>query len=167
MNLFGPPVASRRAGMGRLIKVLPKRGCMKRSWRSLQYGVALMVFGVVAAYAGPGQGHTTGRPIYRPKTETTINAVVQEIREVPGPRRGTGTHLTVKVGNDAYDVRVGPTWYVTQEKFAFAKDDQIEVTGSKVKYQGSDAIIARQIKKDGSTLTLRDAQGTPLWSRRM
>lgn len=144
---------------------------MKRSWRSLQYGVlvgtALMVFGVVRAYAQPGQGQTTGRPIYNPKTETTINAVVQEIREVPGPRRGTGTHLTVKVGNDAYDVHVGPTWYVTQEKFAFAKGDQIEVTGSKVKYQGSDAIIARQIKKDGSTLTLRDAQGTPLWSRRI
>ncbi|HEX8836259.1 MAG TPA: hypothetical protein VF748_04925 [Candidatus Acidoferrum sp.] len=106
---------------------------------------ALMVFGVVRAYARTGQGQATGRPMYNPKTETTIDAEVQEMREVAGPRRGTGTHLTVKVGNDAYDVHVGPTWYVTQEKFAFAKGDQIEVTGSKVKYQGAECKLSAQM----------------------
>jgi len=103
--------------------------------------------------------------MYDPKTETTFKAVVQEVKEVPGPGRGTGTHLTVKSGDDVYDVHIGPTWYLRQQNYAFAKGDHVEVTGSKVKYQEADAIIARQIKKDGGTWTLRDAQGVPLWSR--
>ena len=116
-------------------------------------------------YAGPNQTRGTRTPTYDPKTETTISGVVQEVKEISGPGRSTGTHLTVKAGNDSYEVHLGPTWYLTKEKYTFAKDDQVEVTGSKVKYQGADTIIARQVKKVGNTWTLRDSQGTPLWSR--
>jgi hypothetical protein len=116
-------------------------------------------------YAGPNQMRRTGTPTYDPKTETTIRGVVQEVREVPGPGRSTGTHLTVKAGNDLYEVHMGPTWYLTKEKYAFVKGDQLEVTGSKVEYQDADTIIARQVKKDGKTWTLRDSHGIPLWSR--
>ena len=140
--------------------------------RNLQYllaiGAMVVVVGAMQAYAQSGQGQMTGCPgcpMYDPKTETTINGDVQEVKEISGPGKRTGTHLTVKAGNDVYDVHVGPTWYLTEENYAFAKGDQVEVIGSKVKYQGADAIIARQIKKDGNTWALRDAQGVPLWSR--
>ena len=140
--------------------------------RNLQYvliiGTMLVAFGALRAYAQPGSGQTAGCagcPMYDSKTEMTITGTVQEVKELPGYGRGTGTHLTVKAGNDLYDVHVGPTWYLTQEKYAFAKGDHLDVIGSKIKYQGADALIARQIKKDGSTLTLRDDQGVPLWSR--
>lgn len=116
-------------------------------------------------YAGPSQTRGTRTPTYDPKTETTISGVVQEVKEVPGPGRRTGTHLMVKAGDDLYEVHMGPTWYLTQQKYTFAKRDQVEVTGSKVRYHRSDAIIARQVKKDGNTWTLRDSQGIPLWSR--
>jgi hypothetical protein len=33
-----------------------------------------------------------------------------------------------------------------------------------VKIEGADALIAREVKKGGKTLTLRDAQGVPAWS---
>ena len=146
--------------------------------RNLQYAVlitaVLVVLGAMRAHAQSEQGQMTGCPgcpTYDPKTETTIKGTVQEVKEVPGygmgmhQGSGTGTHLTVKTDNDVYDVHVGPTWYLTREKYAFAKGDQVEVIGSKVKYQGADSIIARQIKKDGNTWTLRNAQGVPLWSR--
>ena len=94
-----------------------------------------------------------------------INGAILEVKEASGRSRGIGTHLTVKAGNDVYDVHVGPTWYLTREKYSFAKGDQVEVIGSRVKYQDAEAIIARQIKKGGDTWTLRDAQGVPLWSR--
>ena len=47
-----------------------------------------------------------------------------------------------------------------------AKGDQIEVIGSKIKYQDADALIAREVKKAGKVLTLRHARGFPVWSRR-
>jgi hypothetical protein len=43
--------------------------------------------------------------------------------------------------------------------------DQIEVIGSKVKYQGADALVAREVRKGGKALTLRNVQGIPQWSR--
>lgn len=125
----------------------------------------MVALSAVVAYGQPRQGRGTGSPTYDPKTETTITGVIQEVKEVSGPGRGTGTHLIVKAGNEVDDIHVGPTWYLKQQKYAFAKDDQIEVIGSKVKYQGADVIIARQVKKAGNTWTLRDAQGIPVWSR--
>jgi hypothetical protein len=72
--------------------------------------------------------------------------------------------LIVKTDKETLEVHLGPTAFLEKEKFTFAKGDQIEVTGSKVKIEGADALIAREVKKGGKTLTLRDAQGVPAWS---
>jgi hypothetical protein len=47
----------------------------------------------------------------------------------------------------------------------FAKGDQVEVIGSKVKGTDTEVVIAREVKKDGKVLTLRNAQGIPAWRR--
>jgi hypothetical protein len=80
-----------------------------------------------------------------------------------GRRNHMGLHLTLKTENATYTVLVGPVQFVKDKGFAFAKGDEIEVTGSKVKY--GDALIAREIKKGDKTLTLRNEQGIPEWSR--
>jgi hypothetical protein len=105
-------------------------------------------------------------PIYDTKTEMTISGVVQEVKEVPGPGRSNGLHLVLKGDAATYEVHVGPTWYLSQKKYTFAKGEQIEVTGSKVTCQGSDVVVARQVKKDRNAWMLRDEKGVPLWSRR-
>lgn len=110
--------------------------------------------------AGPWQGMAK----YDPKTETTIQATVEEVKQVTGKRGWNGTHLMVKTETGPLDVHVGPAAYVTSQQFSFAKGDQIEVTGSKVKLQDADVLLAREIKKDGKTLVLRDAQGFPKWA---
>jgi hypothetical protein len=46
---------------------------------------------------------------------------------------------------------------------AFKADDQIEVTGSKVKQDGADLTLAREVLKGGETLTLRFKDGKPAW----
>jgi hypothetical protein len=74
--------------------------------------------------------------MYDPKTRTTINGVVQEAKEIAGPGKGTGTHLTIKSRDAVYSVHVGPTWYLTQKNYTFAKGDHVEVVGSKVNHQG-------------------------------
>jgi hypothetical protein len=133
--------------------------------KPLLLAAVLTVLSAISALGQADQGPGKRSPIYDPKTETTITGAIQEVKEVPGPGRGTGTHLIVKAGDEVSDIHVGPTWYLKQQNYAFAKGDQIEVLGSKVKYQGADVIVARQIKKEGNTWTLRDTQGIPVWSR--
>lgn len=48
--------------------------------------------------------------------------------------------------------------------FSFRPGDEVEVLGSKVKLGNSEAVIAREIKKEDKRLMLRDAQGIPQWA---
>jgi DNA/RNA endonuclease YhcR with UshA esterase domain len=41
----------------------------------------------------------------------------------------------------------------------FVPGDQVEVLGSKFQFQGSDDLIARQIKRGNETFIFRDRQG--------
>ncbi|MGC2831882.1 MAG: hypothetical protein WB627_06570 [Candidatus Acidiferrum sp.] len=133
---------------------------------SLLLATGLAVVSAISAFGQARQGPSGQTTMYDAKTETTITGVIQEVKEVAGPGRSTGTHLVVKAGDEVENIHVGPTWYLKEKNYAFAKGDQIEVIGSKVKIQGAEAIIARQIKKGESTWTLRDERGIPLWSRR-
>ena len=130
------------------------------------FWVVLMALAVF--WAGPAfalsQIRSSAQRVYNPKTETTVKGTVEKVTEIGEPR-WTGTHLTLRTGGQAYDVHVGPTAYVAKSGFTFAVGDQIEVTGSKIKFDGVDAIVAREIKKNGSILTLRDRSGIPSWSR--
>lgn len=43
-----------------------------------------------------------------------------------------GTHSTLKARDETREVMLGPAKYITGKGFAFAKDDAVEVTGSKI-----------------------------------
>jgi hypothetical protein len=70
----------------------------------------------------------------------------------------------LKTDQGMFDVHIGPASFVAKEQLTIAKGDELEVVGSKVKHDGSDAIIARTVKKGGKTTTLRNQKGIPLWS---
>ena len=124
--------------------------------------ILLAVF-VSAVLAQAQRGSGMGMPNYDPKTETTVAGAVQEVQQhqMMGHQ---GTHLIVKTNTGELEIHLGPSSYLTQHQFSFAKGDQVEVAGSMVKMGGKDALLARQIKKDGKTLVLRNAQGIPAWS---
>jgi hypothetical protein len=110
------------------------------------------------------QMHRGAVPMYNSATEVTLKGSVESIKQVMGPQGWGGTHLSLKADKESIDVHVGPSWFLRQNKMNFAKGDQIEVTGSRVKFGNNDALIAREIKKSGETFTLRNAQGLPAWS---
>ncbi len=128
----------------------------------------LFIFIMLAAFAtavlAQGRGPGSGRPIYDPKTEVTLKGTVDDVMQQPFQGRRNGTHLMLKTESETVEVHLGPTAYVQQKGFTFAKGDQVELIGSRVKLNGQDVVIARQITKDKQTLTLRDAQGFPAWS---
>ncbi len=111
-------------------------------------------------------GPPASAPRYDPSTEVTLAGSVEAVTQVTSPKGRGGTHLTLKTEKETIDVHVGPSGYLTRKQISFAKGDQIEVTGSRVKFGDTDALIAREIKKGEQTFTLRNAQGIPLWSRR-
>ena len=136
-----------------------------KSWISLLIGASLaFTFATTAAFA-QGRGYGTGMSRYDPKTQVTVKGTIEDVQQQTGRRSWSGTHLILKTDAATFDVHVGPSSYIAQQKFAFAKGDVIEVVGSKVTIADKEALLAREITKDGKTLVLRNAQGIPQWSR--
>jgi hypothetical protein len=81
-----------------------------------------------------------------------------------GPRGWQGTRLFVKTETVMIEVHVGPAGYIASQQFSFAAGDSVEVTGSGAKMLDQDVLLAREIKKEGKTLVLRNPQGVPYWS---
>ncbi len=130
-----------------------------------RYFIGLIaVVGVTSRlWAQRGRG---GGPLYDVKSEVKITGTVQEVQQFSGRSGGTGTHLVLSTDAGTLDVHVGPTAYIAQQQFSFAKGDSIEVLGSKINLSGTDTLLAREITKGGKTLSLRDKDGFPLWSGR-
>ena len=127
---------------------------------------------------GPGSGRSMHGPLYDPASETTVKGTVKEVQQLTGrpvvgptgtmgstcPRGWSGTHLTLLTDQGALIVHVGPTAYLASKNFSISKGDDLTITGSKMQYQGSDFLIAREITKGGQVPILRDTKGFPLWS---
>jgi DNA/RNA endonuclease YhcR with UshA esterase domain len=125
--------------------------------------IALLVLPFAFAQRGPGPGQQAR--IYNPANETTVKGTVEEVKTVTGRRGWSGTHLTLKTADKTFNVHLGPSSFLKEKGFNVAKGDQIEVTGATAEVRGSEALIAREVKKGSATLALRDAQGIPKWSR--
>ena len=105
-------------------------------------------------------------PMYNVATEVTLTGTINEIQTMTGPAGQGGVHLMLKTSTETIRVNLGPSWFLTQEKYAFAKGEAVTVTGSRVKMDASEVVIAREIKKGTQTMTFRDAKGFPKWSGR-
>jgi hypothetical protein len=109
------------------------------------------------------QGPRGGRHWYDSKSEVTIHGVVEKVDRVNYPHaRGTGIRLTVKSDTETYAVRVGPASFV-EKTMTFKDGDKVQILGSSVMMREKPMVIAREIQKDGKTLTLRDKNGYPAW----
>jgi len=63
-------------------------------------------------------------------------------------------------------VHRGPTAFLTETKVALLKGDTVEIVGSRIALAGETVLLAREVRKDDSVWTLRDATGLPLWRGR-
>ena len=73
-------------------------------------------------------------------------------------------HLTVTSGADTIDIYLCPKAFLDDMGATFVKGDEVTVTGSKIKQDGSDLILAREVVKGTDTLMLRDDKGKPVWT---
>ena len=102
--------------------------------------------------------------MYDPQTVETVNGEVVGVSEAP-PLKGmsNGVHLKLKTDKETLSVHLGPSWYIMNQDTRIDLKDKIEVTGSRVTFDGMPAIIAAEVKKGDEILRLRD-DGYPRWS---
>lgn len=125
---------------------------------------------VPALIAQSAQGGRGSGPMYDTHSEVTLTGTVENVQTMAGPGRGGqgtgGTHLILKTAAESLEVHLGPTWFLTERNVSVAKNDALEITGSKITLDDKPVLLARQIKKGEQTVALRDESGRPLWSGR-
>ncbi len=123
--------------------------------------------------AGSGGGIAAASPLswqgprYDPDTVTTLRGTIAAIEIEPAQSgRHGGVHLMIEAEGKTTEVHLGPTWFVNEQDVKLAKGDRVEVVGSVAATDKGKYLIAREVKKGGAVLKLRDAQGLPAWAGR-
>jgi len=107
-----------------------------------------------------------GLPKYDLHTETKIKGVVETVNLLSVGTRKDFTELVIKTGDDSSHIYLCPKPFEEEMGISFTKGDQIAVTGSKVKQDTADVILARELVKGTDTLLFRDDKGKPVWDAR-
>jgi len=108
----------------------------------------------------------SGFPKYDLHSEIKTKGVVDEIKVLPWGTRKDVTQLIIKSGDDKVLVYVCPKPFQEEMGISFSKGDEVSVTGSKVKLDASDVILARELVRGEETLLFRDDKGNPVWDWR-
>jgi hypothetical protein len=108
----------------------------------------------------------TDSPKYDLQSETKMKGIVDEVKLPAKGSEKDAAHLLVKSGADVIDIYLCPKSFLDDMGVTFSKGDEIALTGSKVKAEGADLILAREVVKGNDTVVLRDGKGDPVWSWR-
>ena len=99
------------------------------------------------------------------RSEAVFKGTVEGVHDHQCPvSGGLGTHLTLKQPDGSLiEVHLALSRFVRQYELVFQNGDVVEVTGVKVKFDGTDAIFGRKIKRGDDEFLFRDTDGKPLW----
>jgi hypothetical protein len=124
--------------------------------------LALVSTCLVCALTLLAQKSQTG-PKYDSHAETKMKGVVEELRLPPKGSEKEIAHLLVKNDTETIDVYLCPKSFFDDMGMGFSKGDELSLTGSRVKQDGADVILVREVVKGNDTFVLRDAKGSPVW----
>jgi hypothetical protein len=126
----------------------------------------LLLLCATLAPAQKAPSNESGFPKYDLHSEIKTKGIVDEVKMLPWGARKDVTQLVIKSGDDKVFVYICPKPFQEEMGFSFSKGDEISVTGSKVKLEGSDVILARELVRGEETLLFRDVKGNPVWDWR-
>jgi len=140
---------------------------LPRCTAKVLFHIPLFVFLLVTSAVSqkpPADDHSL--PKYDLHTEMKTKGAVDEINVLPLGARKDFIELVIKSGSDKVHIYVCPKTFQDEMGISFSKGDEIGITGSKVKQEESDVILAREIVKGTDTLMFRDDKGAPVWDPR-
>ena len=124
--------------------------------------VLVVAFLVWRAANYPGR-HTaaTGTAVYDVAKEVQVVGTVKDVRDFVSPESGgvMGGHLLLQTATGAVWVYLAPASTMHSRNLSFNPGDQITVVGSEVQVSDRYDLIARQIRRSGKAVELRDVQG--------
>jgi DNA/RNA endonuclease YhcR with UshA esterase domain len=147
---------------------LSEREPIMKTWTVVLLTLLLVLFVAVATASGFADQNSSPRadvPKYDAATEATFKGTVEEVKDRVCPvSGGMGSHLTLKLaGGKTIEVHLATTEFMKAYELVFKNGDQVEVTGSKVTFEGVETIFAREIKRGEETVVFRDKRGKPAW----
>lgn len=108
----------------------------------------------------------TSLPKYDLQTEAKAKGIVEETKLLTLGSRKDLVELIIKSGDDQVSVYLCPKSSEDEIGVTFSKGDEVAVTGSKVKQEAADVILAREVVRGTDTLMFRDNKGKPVWDWR-
>lgn len=145
----------------------------KRLFTAILAAICFLAFTVIAeaqpmrgwkGSGGWGAG-TQYQRMYNPATVETISGEIASVDKITMMRgMSYGIHLQLKTDKETISVHLGPGWFIERQDIKLAAGDKITITGSRITFGNSPAIIAAELKKGDQTLLLRDKAGFPVWS---
>jgi hypothetical protein len=141
-----------------------ERGSSSQFCKTLSLAVFLVLSSTTRAPTQKQPGNVSSRPKYDIHTEAKIKGTVEEVKFLPTGAAKPYVHLVVKSENETIEVYLCPKAFLEEMGVTFSQRDEIQVIGSKVKQDGSDMILAREVVKGSDTVVLRDDKGNPVWN---
>ena len=126
----------------------------------------LTLLGSLSGFAQKASQDSAILPKYDLHTETKTKGTVDEVNLLPFGSRKDLTELVVKNGDNTLHIYVCPKTFEEEMGINFTKGDEIAITGSKVKQDALEVILARELVKGTDTLVFRDDKGNPVWDPR-
>ena len=108
--------------------------------------------------------------MFDPETVTSIKGFVECLAKFPQKRTESSLEIVyegvvLQTGKTRYPVYLGPRWYLNKQKVRVKQGDEVTIIASKLSMDGNILFVAREVKRNGKTLMLRDEQGKPLWRK--
>ena len=99
-------------------------------------------------------------------SQIKFTGVVDQIeqRNPGGTCKAQSVFVTVKAGEETYELQVGPKWFVDNLTWTFTKGDKLDVVGWKVNKEGGNQLVVRRINRGEWSLEPRDDAGAPNWA---
>jgi len=134
-----------------------------RTWQ-----IILLVAAVIAAFAQVAASQTPeAKPVvpkYNVASEVTLKGTIVEVSDHQCPISGTmGFHFMLKAADQTIEVHVAASKFMKDYELVLSKGDEVEVIGSKVKFEDADTILARQVTRGTDVFVFRDKTGKPVW----
>ncbi len=102
---------------------------------------------------------------YSPANEVTRAGTVEDVQEFQCPVTDErGMHVLLNTDQGKVLVHVATALFMRDHKITLQPGDRLQVTGAKIRYQGKEGMIARQIIRRDEVFTVRDTAGKPMWS---
>jgi DNA/RNA endonuclease YhcR with UshA esterase domain len=133
-----------------------------KTWQAVALVLVVALGTVVPVVAQKANGTV---PKYDVATEATFKGVIDDVHDRQCPiSGGMGAHFNLKLADGKIvEVHLATTKFVKNYEVVFNKGDAVEVIGSKVEFEGVDAIMAREVKRGNDDFLFRDPQGKPIW----